>query len=126
MAKRLFVFGSNESGIHGAGAAKAAMSKGAIYGHSYGQAGDTWAIPTKDRDIKTMPLERIQKYVTGFLAYAEGHPNLNFQVTRIGCGLAGYKDKDIAPMFAGAPLNCQFDEQWRIYMGDNYKYWGTV
>lgn len=126
MAKRIFVFGSNESGIHGAGAAKHALTLGAVYGHSYGQAGDTWAIPTKNRDIQTMPLERIQKYVTGFLAYAEGHPNLNFQVTRIGCGLAGYKDKVIAPMFAGAPLNCQFDEQWRIYMGDTYKYWGTV
>ena len=122
MAKRLFVFGSNESGIHGAGAAKAAMSKGAIYGHSYGQAGDTWAIPTKDRDIKTMPLERIQKYVTGFLAYADGHPNLNFQVTRIGCGLAGYKDKDIAPMFVGAPKNCTFDEKWKPFLGDGYEY----
>lgn len=125
MAKRLFVFGSNESGIHGAGAAKYALTLGAKYGHSYGQSGDTWAIPTKDRDIRTMPLGRIQKYVTGFLAYAEGHPNLQFQVTRIGCGLAGYKDSDIAPMFKDAPSNCQFDEQWFAYLGGNYKYWGT-
>lgn len=126
MAKRLFVFGSNEAGMHLGGAAKAAMSKGAVFGHSYGQAGDTWAIPTMDLDLRVMPMARIQQYVTGFLAYAEGHPKLNFQVTRIGCGIAGYSDKQIAPMFVGAPLNCQFDEQWRIHLGDTYKYWGTV
>lgn len=127
MAKRVFVFGSNESGIHGAGAAKFALdNKGAIYGHSYGQAGDSWAIPTKDRDIRTMPLNRIEGYVVGFLTFAVGHPNLTFQVTRIGCGLAGYKDADIAPMFVGAPANCLFDEEWRVYLGDEYNYWGTM
>lgn len=127
MAKMIFVFGSNESGIHGAGAALFAYkNKGARYGKGYGHQGDSWAIPTKDVDIMTMPLARIQKYVTGFLAYAEGHRKVQFQVTCIGCGLAGYKHEDIAPMFKDAPKNCHFDENWRHILGDDYNYWGTI
>lgn len=127
MAKMIFVFGSNESGIHGAGAAAFAYkNKGARYGKGYGHHGESWAIPTKDVDIMTMPLERIQKYVTGFLAYAEGHRKVLFQVTCIGCGLAGYKHEDIAPMFKDAPKNCLFDENWRHILGDDVKYWGTM
>jgi hypothetical protein len=126
MPKMIFVFGSNESGIHGAGAAKTAyMKHGARYGFSYGHCGDSWAIPTKDVDVLTMPLERIAQYVQGFLAYAKGHPKMGFQVTRIGCGLAGLKDTDIAPMFKGASMNCFFDEIWRPILGDDYNYWGT-
>jgi hypothetical protein len=64
----------------------------------------------------------IQGYVNGFLAYAYGKRKLKFMVTRIGCGLAGYKDHEIAPMFEGAPLNCIFDEKWRQYLGDDYTY----
>ena len=127
MAKLIFVFGSNEAGIHGAGAAKFAHKhKGARYGKSYGHIGDSFAIPTKDTEIETMPLDRIQDYVTGFLAYARGHRKLAFQVTCIGCGLAGYKHKDIAPMFLNAPQNCHFDENWREFLGDSYNYWGTM
>jgi hypothetical protein len=127
MAKNdVFVFGSNDSGIHGAGAAAFAYkSKGARYGQSYGHYGQSFAIPTKDVDIVTLPLDRIKDYVTGFLAYARGHRKLEFQVTCIGCGLAGLSHKDIAPMFVGAPKNCQFDELWRPYLGDAVTYWGT-
>ncbi len=124
--KMIFVFGSNESGIHGAGAAKFAYEKkGARFGKCYGHHGDSFAIPTKDEFIETMPLERIQQYVEGFLAYAAGHRKLEFQVTCIGCGLAGLKHKDIAPMFKNAPKNCYFDELWRPYLGDSHNYWGT-
>lgn len=124
--KMVFVFGSNESGIHGAGAAKYAYEKkGARWGKCYGHLGDSFAIPTKDEFIETMPLERIQQYVEGFLAYAKGHRKVNFQVTCIGCGLAGLKHKDIAPMFKDAPSNCYFDELWRPYLGDDHEYWGT-
>lgn len=126
MSKRVFVFGSNEAGIHGAGAAKTAYDKhGARWGFSYGHMGDSFAIPTKDENIETMPIERIKQYVEGFLAYAKGHRKLTFQVTRIGCGLAGLKDEDIAPMFLMAPINCQFDESWRPILGGNVNYWGT-
>lgn len=123
MAKSTFVFGSNEAGIHGAGAAAFAYAKrGARYGFSYGHSGDSFAIPTKNEDIRTLPLDIINAYVCGFLAYATGKRKLKFMVTRIGCGLAGYKDEDIAPMFVGAPLNCIFDEKWRVYLGDSYDY----
>lgn len=123
MAKAVFVFGSNEAGIHGAGAALFAYNKrGARYGMGYGHSGDSFAIPTKNEDIRTLPLDMINAYVCGFLAYATGKRKLKFMVTRIGCGLAGYKDEDIAPMFVGAPLNCIFDEKWRPFLGDDYDY----
>lgn len=126
MPKRVFVFGSNEAGIHSAGAAKVALEQhGAIYGKSYGHYGDSFAIPTKNEIIEAMDPERIRDYVTGFLAYAKGHKHLTFQVTRIGCGLAGYKDREIAPMFINAPNNCLFDKAWYPWLGDGAEYWGT-
>lgn len=127
MAKRVFVFGSNEAGIHGAGAALVAVKKhGARYGMSYGHVGDSFAIPTKDQDIKSLNLGRIEMYIDGFLAYAAGHPELTFQITQVGCGLAGFKAKDIAPLFWGASHNCLFDDKWEEFLGSTYNYWGTV
>jgi hypothetical protein len=127
MKEMVFVFGSNAAGIHGAGAAKFAWkSKGARYGKGYGHFGDSFAIPTKNEDILTLPLDRIKMYVDGFIAYAIDHRKVLFQVTRIGCGLAGYRDKDIAPMFVNAPKNCYFDEAWRPILGDDHNYWGTM
>lgn len=118
-----FVFGSNEAGAHGAGAAKHAYKNhGARYGFSYGHCGESFAIPTKDSDIRSLPLNMIEAYVTGFLAYAYGKRKVKFKVTRIGCGLAGFTDAQIAPMFTGAPKNCMFDEKWRPYLGDTYTY----
>lgn len=130
MKKTIFVFGSNEGGIHGAGAARFAYSKkGARWGHGYGISGNSWAIPTKaangNQVGETLPLERIQQYVSGFLAFAHGHPDMQFEVTRIGCGLAGLKDEDIAPMFINAPENCLFDEKWAGYLHSTADYWGT-
>ena len=112
--KRIFVFGSNLAGRHGAGAALAARNKyGAIYGQGFGRQGDSYAIPTKNSLLRTLPLGTIKVYVVGFLGYAEDHPDLTFMVTRIGCGLAGYKDKQIAPFFRGAPNNCVLPVGWR-------------
>lgn len=138
MAKKtVFVFGSNEAGIHGAGAARAAYEKhGARWGMSYGHYGDSFAIPTKsqvfDKDGNahignTLSMGQIKEYVRGFLVYAEGHPELTFQVTRIGCGLAGLRDEPVSEMFDFAPLNCHFDEVWRQYLPVNrgLKFWGT-
>jgi hypothetical protein len=109
----VFVFGSNLAGRHGAGAAlHARQMHGAIYGHGTGPQGRAYAIPTKDADLRTLPLHRIRLYVRHFLDYAGGEPGQNFFVTKIGCGLAGYAEADIAPMFAGAPLNCILPEGW--------------
>jgi hypothetical protein len=110
----IFVFGSNLAGRHGKGAAlEARMLRGAVYGVGAGRTGDCYAIPTKDKSIRTLPLSEIKPYVEDFKAYARAHPGLLFQVTRIGCGLAGYTDSDIAPMFRDAPENCHLPEGWR-------------
>lgn len=125
--KMVFVFGSNEAGVHGAGAALYAYQNyGARYHKGYGHYGDSFAIPTKDKEIKTLPLERIQGYVTGFIEYAKGQPDLKFQVTQIGCGLAGFTPEQIAPMFVDAPSNCFFDVEWMPILGNQANYWGTV
>lgn len=114
----IFVFGSNEAGIHGAGAAQYALEHhGAIWGRGFGLQGNSFAIPTKDGYLSTLELPTIQKYVEQFLKFAEANPGMNFKVTRIGCGLAGYTDSQIAPMFKGAPANVDFfEESWKTYV----------
>lgn len=110
----IFVFGSNLAGRHGAGAALYAHKQhGARYGQGQGRQGDSYGIPTKDAYIQTLPLFRIKEYVDVFLDYAKSHPDLTFNVTRIGCGLAGYKDYQIAPLFRTAPSNCLLPKDWR-------------
>lgn len=127
MAKSVFVFGSNEAGIHGAGAAKAAFDNhGAKWGKSYGHYGDSFAIPTKDENIESLPIGRIAQYVEGFLAYTRGHRKITFRVTQIGCGLAGFRASEIAPLFRYASANCEFDQAWSSWLGPGYTYWGTV
>lgn len=121
----IFVFGSNLAGIHGAGAARYAYEiRQAQWGVGYGPTGECFAIPTKDRNICTLRLNTIEMAVSGFITHARKYPTETFQVTRIGCGLAGLKDKDIAPFFADAPSNCYFDEVWKPYLPDK-KFWGT-
>ncbi len=110
----IFVFGSNEAGRHGAGAALfARKDRGAIYGQGVGLQGCSYAIPTKDRNIRTLALPKIEEYVKQFVAFARQHLELTFEVTRIGCGLAGYTDSQIAPMFEDAPDNCHLPRGWR-------------
>lgn len=110
----IFVFGSNLAGRHGAGAALFAKNhRGAVSGLGIGPQGNAYAIPTKDQNLMVLSIHRIREYVMGFIIYAEKHPELEFEVTRIGCGLAGYKDSDIAPLFKGAPRNCQLPPGWR-------------
>ncbi|ANJ65149.1 hypothetical protein FROZEN_17 [Erwinia phage vB_EamP_Frozen] len=126
MAKPVMVFGSNTAGLHGAGAAKFAyQQKGARYGQGYGRYGESFAIPTKDERIQTLSLAEIADFVCGFLAYARHQRKDVFHVTRIGCGLAGYQDSQIAPLFVNASKNCLFDEAWRPWLGDTVSYWGT-
>lgn len=110
----VFVFGSNLAGRHGAGAALDAVKRfGAVYGQGVGRQGNSYAIPTKDRELNTLILPKINEFVKDFLSYAREHPEERFFVTRVGCGLAGYDDWDIAPMFYGAPENCMLDKKWK-------------
>lgn len=121
----IFVFGSNRAGVHGAGAAlNAQLNYGALYGKGEGEFGESYALPTKDIHIKTLTLVRIQEHVNVFIEHAKQNPNKQYKVTQIGCGLAGYKPYQIAPMFAGSPENCFFDTAWKRYL-EGYNFWGT-
>lgn len=94
----IFVFGSNLEGYHGGGAAHLAFKKfGAVWGQGVGLHGQSYAIPTMHGGVSA-----IKPYVDDFIAFAGAHTELYFYVTRIGCGIAGFKDSDIAPLFADA------------------------
>lgn len=118
LSKNIFVFGSNLAGRHGAGSAKEARDKyGAEYGVGVGRTGDAYAIPTKDRDLKTLPIAHIKVHVSAFLVYAGRNRHLNFTVVAIGCGLAGYSPADIAPLFERAPRNVSLPESFNRILG---------
>jgi hypothetical protein len=103
LENEVFVFGSNESGRHGLGAAKTALGWGAIWGQAEGLQGKTYGIPTKDSSIRrTLSVDEIKPYVDRFISFAKDNPTIIFYVTEIGCGLAGHKQKDIAPLFKRA------------------------
>ncbi len=111
--KHIFVFGSNEAGRHGLGAAwDARMYWGAEYGVGLGRTGQAYAIPTKDRQLRVLPLFTIEGFAQYFLHYAEVNPELTFLLTKIGCGLAGYSEKDIAPIFHRCSPNIVKPEGW--------------
>lgn len=113
MSDLVFVFGSNLAGRHGKGAALwAKQHRGAIYGQGEGYQGHSYAIPTKDERINTLPLFRIRNYAHRFKRFAREHPELTFQLTPIGCGLAGYTPEQIAPMFDDVPSNVILPEEF--------------
>lgn len=102
----VFVFGSNLAGRHGKGAALwARQHRGAQYGIGFGLTGNSFALPTKDRDLRTLPLSEIARYAERFLRFARERSDLTFQLTPVGCGLAGYKPDQIAPLFRDSPEN---------------------
>lgn len=97
----VFVFGSNLEGMHGGGAARTAYQRfGAVWGEGVGHHGQSYAIPTMHGGV-----EQIRPYVDEFVEYARANTHLRFLVTRIGCGIAGFRDEQIAPLFSEA-LNC--------------------
>ena len=105
-ANEIFVYGSNRSGRHGAGAALTALKKfGAVYGNGEGLQGQSYALPTKGFNVETLPLSEIEKHVARFIEFAKQRTDLIFLVTPIGTGLAGYSATDIAPMFRNVPTN---------------------
>ena len=94
----IFVFGSNMSGMHGGGAARLAYDRfGAIWGQGVGIHGQSYGIPTMQGGIET-----IKPYVDEFIEFAKQHPEYKFLVTKIGCGIAGFSEKEIAPLFKDA------------------------
>ena len=91
----IFVFGSNLEGMHGGGAARLAYNKfGAIWGQGVGLQGQSYGIPTMHGGV-----DAIKPYVDEFIEFAKSHPEFTFLVTRIGCGIAGFRDEEIAPLF---------------------------
>ena len=94
----VFVFGSNLQGSHGGGAACAAFNNfGAVWGQGVGMQGQSYAIPTMQGGVET-----IAPYVDEFIEYAKNHPEKQFLVTEIGCGIAGFIPYEIAPLFKKA------------------------
>ena len=124
----VFVFGSNLAGRHGKGSALVAKERfGAKYGVAKGRQGQSYAIPTKDgrpgtpalADPRaTLPLPVIRVEIDRFIQYASMHPQEQFFVVRVGCSLAAHSDADIAPLFATAPENCSFPENWRPWLSE--------
>lgn len=111
--KRIFVFGSNKAGVHGKGAALFAKKfHEAEQGVGEGLTGLSYALPTKDRNIRSLTLKEVEESVGRFLDFAADHPEMDFIVTRVGCGLAGFKDEEIAPLFENATRNCLLPGKW--------------
>lgn len=121
----VFVFGSNEAGIHGLGAAlEARKNFGARIGVGVGYmcGGDSkhcYAIPTKNKHIKTLSMDVIRGYINDFVIYTKTNVQMDFFVTRVGCGLAGYKDYQLAPLFADCGENVIFPQDWKIYLKED-------
>lgn len=138
----IFVFGSNELGIHGGGAAKVAREQyGAILHQGFGLQGQSWGIPTCHLPVGQpgweLPFDTVAYYVRCFVEDAKRRSTQKFKITRIGCGLAGWKDEQIAPLFQPLVLgpsllmnrNCWFDTKWQPWLGKfkmHAQYWGTV
>lgn len=118
----VFVFGSNTEGMHAGGAARMAMNWGAIYGKAFGLQGKTFAIPTVDytRSGK-MSIDEIKKYVDEFLDFTVKNKDKKFLVTEIGCGIAGFKVSEIAPLFRKALeySNVYLPERFINYLKEN-------
>lgn len=92
----IFVFGSNLAGYHGGGAARIARENfGAVWGQGVGLQGQSYAIPTMQGGVET-----IKPYVDEFIDFARTHAQYTFLVTRIACGIAGFRPSEIAPLFA--------------------------
>jgi hypothetical protein len=112
---KIFVFGSNLAGRHGKGAALYARQHyGAEYGVGFGPTGCAYALPTKDRQLNTLPLDQITLYIAEFIKHAEENPDDEFLLTPIGCGLAGYRRDQIKPLIEkyNRPSNVIYTKEW--------------
>jgi hypothetical protein len=113
----IWAFGSNLAGRHGKGAALFARQHyGAIYGCGEGIQGSSYAIPTKDKFLRPRTLSEINESVKTFLKYAKDHPEDTYKLTRVGCGLAGFTNYQIAPMFKNYTKNIIIPPEWIPYV----------
>jgi hypothetical protein len=111
----VFVFGSNLAGRHGKGAALYAKQfYGAIYGQGIGRQGNSYAIPTKDSNLKTLSLDVINHHISDFIAYAKYNSKDTFMLTPIGTGLAGYSREQIYSLLKqfDVPSNVLLTKEW--------------
>lgn len=112
-AAPIFVFGSNLGGRHAGGAARHAFDTlGAIWGQGEGLQGASYALPTMSAEFQPLPLATIAGHVSRFLDFARAHPELRFEVTPIGCGIAGFRPQEIAPLFVGPSENCELPREF--------------
>ena len=117
---QVFVFGSNLAGRHGRGAALTAVRRfGAIYGQGEGLQGRSYGIPTKDRLIRVLPITSIKIHIERFIKFAKDNPQKQFILTPVGCGLAGFHPKVIAPMFKAYSNNIILPECFKKVLGDS-------
>lgn len=108
----VFVFGANLRGIHGGGAAKTALKYyGATWNH-IGLMGRSYGLPTCDYPGHALPFDRVQEFVRIFLAVARGQPTRKFILTKVGCGIAGFEEDQMIPLFSDAPENVIKPEGW--------------
>jgi len=111
---RIFVFGSNVAGLHGGGAAWYAKNKlGAEWGVGEGLTGQTYALPTCYYPGEPVTYEELMVYVQNFIEFATAHLDLTFFVSAVGCGIAGFSESEVAPLFKDAPGNCDLPPDWR-------------
>ncbi|CAG69334.1 conserved hypothetical protein [Acinetobacter baylyi ADP1] len=116
----VFVFGSNMAGQHTHGAARVAYQHfGAVTGVGRGWAGQSFAIPTLNEHEQQMPLSQIEHYIDDFKIYAANHVKMKYFLTALGCGIAGYKVSEIAPLFKGIQNNVIFPESFKPYIDEN-------
>lgn len=108
----IFVFGSNLQGFHGGGAARMAYERfGAVWGEGVGLFGQSYAIPTMQGGVET-----IKPYVDDFIRFAQWHVELDFLVTEIGCGIAGFTPQEIAPLF----FNVLENDVRNVYLPESF------
>lgn len=116
---RVFVFGSNRRGMHGAGAARyARIELGARWGIGEGMTGRAYALPTCSSPGVALPYAAVAEAVERFKNLARSMPGTRFYVSEVGCGFAGFVAADIAPLFADAPDNCDLSDGWRAFTID--------
>ena len=112
-SSRIFVFGSNLAGRHGKGAAKYAREFcGAIYGQAEGLQGNSYGIPTKDERLRSRSLDDIRQSIERFIQFARENPQYQFNLTPIGCGLAGFRKDQMLPFLKDKPENVHFTKEW--------------
>lgn len=122
----IIVIGTNLAGIHGAGAAKFAHKRFGLklgFGEGLDENSKCYAFPTKDEDIETLPLHVIKDKVLNLYSCAASNPNKIFLLTKVGCGLAGYKCEEIAEQFRNhkyIPENIIFPREFAEIIWNNY------